>query len=150
MGEKTDIVKTLVKPEDIPHIWVFAEKLLKKSAKRSEGRTNTNDLFEECMAGTSSLWIVYEEEKFPELLGCGITQINHYPTGLKMLNIDHVAGVHQEKWTKGALDVLERFAKDVNCDGIESLGRPGFWSWIKNDNWSRMAVAYQKRLDNEK
>tara|TARA_R100001163_G_C5066938_1_gene205674 strand:- start:862 stop:1314 length:453 start_codon:yes stop_codon:yes gene_type:complete len=150
MGEKTDIVKTLVKPEDIPHIWVFAEKLLKKSAKRSEGRTNTNDLFEECMAGTSSLWIVYEEEKFPELLGCGITQINHYPTGLKMLNIDHVAGVHQEKWTKGALDVLERFAKDVNCDGIESLGRPGFWSWIKNDNWSRMAVAYQKRFDNEK
>lgn len=150
MGEKTDIVKTLVKPEDIPHIWVFAEKLLKKSAKRSEGRTNTNDLFEECMAGTSSLWIVYEEEKFPELLGCGITQINHYPTGLKMLNIDHVAGVHQEKWTKGALDVLERFAKDVNCDGIESLGRPGFWSWIKNDNWSRMAVAYQKRFDDEK
>ncbi|QBX32597.1 MAG: hypothetical protein GOVbin2604_49 [Gammaproteobacteria virus GOV_bin_2604] len=150
MKEKTDIVKTLVKPEDIPHIWVFAEKLLKKSAKRSEGRTNTNDLFEECMAGTSSLWIVYEQEKFPELLGCGITQINHYPTGLKMLNIDHVAGVHQEKWTKGALDVLERFAKDVNCDGIESLGRPGFWSWIKNDNWSRMAVAYQKRFDNEK
>ena len=77
MKEETNIVKTLVKPEDIPHIWVFAEKLLKKSAKRSEGRTNTNDLFEECMAGTSSLWIVYEEEKFPELLGCGITQINH-------------------------------------------------------------------------
>jgi len=150
MEEETNIVKTLVKPDDIPHIWVFAEKLLKKSAKRSEGRTNTNDLFEECMAGTSSLWIVYEEEKFPELLGCGITQINHYPTGLKMLNIDHVAGVHQEKWTKGALSVLERFAKDVNCDGIESLARPGFWNWIKNDNWSRMAVAYQKRFDNEK
>ena len=65
------------------------------------------------------------------------------------VNIDHVAGVHQEKWTKGALDVLERFAKDTNCDGIESLARAGFWNWIKDDNWDRVAVAYQKRFDNE-
>jgi len=149
MSEKKTIINTLVKPQDIGHIWVFAEKLLKKSAKRSEGRTNTSDIFSECIEGVSSLWIVYEEEEFPELLGCGITQINHYPTGLKMLNIDHVAGVHQEKWTKGALDVLERFAKDTNCDGIESLAREGFWNWIKDDNWDRVAVAYQKRFDNE-
>ena len=35
MNEKDEIVKTLVKPEDILHVWAFAEKHLKKSAKRS-------------------------------------------------------------------------------------------------------------------
>ena len=85
MNEKDEIVKTLVKPEDILHVWAFAEKHLKKSAKRSGGRITLRDLLEECLSGESNLWIVYKKEEFPELMGCGITQITHYPTGLKML-----------------------------------------------------------------
>ena len=149
MNEKDEIVKTLVKPEDILHVWAFAEKHLKKSAKRSDGRITLRDLLEECLSGESNLWIVYKKEEFPELMGCGITQITHYPTGLKMLNIDHVAGVKQQMWTTEAIDILESFAKDCHCDGIEAVARAGFWSWIKEDDWSRKAVAFEKRFTND-
>ena len=148
MNEKDNIVKTLVKPEDILHVWAFAEKHLKKSAKRSDGRITLRDLLEECLSGESNLWIVYKKEEFPELMGCGITQITHYPTGLKMLNIDHVAGVKQQMWTREAIEILESFAKDCNCDGIEAIARAGFLSWIKEDDWNKKAVAFEKRFKN--
>lgn len=144
----TNIKKTLVKPKDLGFIWPFVEKLLNKSIKRSYGRTSTNDLLQECLYGESHLWIFFEEDKYPEILGCGITQINDYPSGLRMLNIDHLAGNHQDKWTQEGLKFVEEFAKDSNCDGIEALGRPGFWNWLKDDNWDQIAVAYQKRFLN--
>jgi len=144
----TNIKKTLVKPKDLGFIWPFVEKLLNKSIKRSYGRTSTNDLLQECLYGESHLWIFFEEDKYPEILGCGITQINDYPSGLRMLNIDHLAGNHHDKWTQEGLKFVEEFAKDSNCDGIEALGRPGFWNWLKDDNWDQIAVAYQKRFLN--
>ena len=140
------IKSTLVSTKDVPHIWSFAEKHLKKSVKRSYGRTNTNDIFQECLMGQSHLWIFYRDDEFPELIGCGITQINEYPSGLRMLNIDHLSGKNQELWTKEGLDKVESFAVDAGCDGIEALGRPGFWNWLKDDNWDKIAVAYQKKF----
>tara|TARA_B100000131_G_C18078321_1_gene597244 strand:- start:632 stop:1066 length:435 start_codon:yes stop_codon:yes gene_type:complete len=142
------VKQTLVQPKDLGHVWPFVEKLLNKSIKRSYGRTSTSDLLQECLYGESHLWIFYEEERYPEILGCGITQINDYPSGLRMLNIDHLAGRHQDKWTKDGLEVVEKFAKDSDCDGIEALGRPGFWNWLKDDSWDKIAVAYQKRFLN--
>jgi len=143
-----DIKKTLVKPKDLGFVWPFIEKLLNKSIKRSYGRTSTDDLLQECLYGESHLWIFYEEDKYPEILGCGITQINDYPSGLRMLNIDHLAGNHHDKWTREGLRFVEEFAKDSNCDGIEALGRPGFWNWLKDENYDKIAVAYQKRFLN--
>jgi|TARA_B100001094_G_scaffold332978_1_gene407658 hypothetical protein len=144
----TNIKKTLVKPKDLGFVWPFIEKLLNKSIKRSYGRTSTDDLLQECLYGESHLWIFYEEDKYPEILGCGITQINDYPSGLRMLNIDHLAGNHHDKWTQEGLRFVEEFAKDANCDGIEALGRPGFWNWLKDENYDKIAVAYQKRFLN--
>ena len=63
-----------------------------------------------------------------------------------MLNIDHLSGKNQELWTKDGLKKVESFAKDSGCDGIEALGRPGFWNWLKDDNWDKIAVAYQKKF----
>jgi len=144
----TNIKKTLVKPKDLGFVWPFIEKLLNKSIKRSYGRTSTDDLLQECLYEESHLWIFYEEDKYPEILGCGITQINDYPSGLRMLNIDHLAGNHHDKWTQEGLRFVEEFAKDANCDGIEALGRPGFWNWLKDENYDKIAVAYQKRFLN--
>ena len=42
---KMTIKNTLVQPKDIPTIWSFAEKHLKKSVNRSYGRISLNDLF---------------------------------------------------------------------------------------------------------
>ena len=44
---KMTIKNTLVQPKDIPTIWSFAEKHLKKSVNRSYGRISLNDLFTE-------------------------------------------------------------------------------------------------------
>ena len=143
---KMTIKNTLVQPKDIPTIWSFAEKHLKKRVNRSYGRISLNDLFTECVMGQSHLWIFYRDDEYPDLIGCGITQINDYPSGLRMLNIDHLSGKNQELWTKDGLKKVESFAKDSGCDGIEALGRPGFWNWLKDDNWDKIAVAYQKKF----
>ena len=85
-----------------------------------------------------------------KIIGCVVTQISPYPTGKRMLNLDHVAGKNMEQWINNSLDVLKKYAKDNNCNGLEGVGRDGFWHWIKNRNWKKTAIFVEYNFEEEK
>jgi len=140
---------SLVMPDQLILIWDGVEKYLNKSVKRSKGRIGTQDIFHDCLNNQSSLWIIFDTGNF-KILGCAITQFNDYPTGKRMLNLDHVTGKKMGDWIERGLEVMEKWAKDNKCQGLEGVGRQGFWNWIKNRNWEKTAIFVEYNFEDNK
>ena len=101
---------SLIMPDQLMIIWEDVEKYLRKSCKRSKGRTTTQGIFYECINNQSSLWIIFDTGNM-KILGCAITQITDYPTGKRMLNLDLVTGKNMGDWIDRGLEVMEKWAK---------------------------------------
>ena len=143
-SEEYDV--SLVMPDQLMTIWKDIEKYLNKSSNRSNGRTTTQDVFYECLNSQSSLWIIFDTGNM-NITGCLITQINKYPTGKKMLNIDHIGGKNMKNWINRGIEVMEKWAKDNKCNGLEGVGRQGFWNWIKDKNWKKTAMLVEYNFE---
>lgn len=138
---------SLVLPNQVDMVWDTCEKILTRSCKRSGGRINPQDIYMRCIENRSSLWIIFETDSL-NIIGCGVTQLHDYPSGLRMLNVEHIAGKKYPEWVDKGFDTLDKWAKDNKCDGIEALGRPGFWNWIKNrKGWEKTAVFYEYKFE---
>lgn len=141
---------SLMPSDRLTLVWQQCEKLLEKSCKRSNGRSTPQDVFYDCLNNRASLWIIFDKESL-DIVGCAITKINQYPTGKRMLNIDHVTGKKMNEWADRGLEVIYKWAKANDCTGIEGVGREGFWNWIKaRENWKKTAVFFEYEFeDNE-
>ena len=129
---------SLVPSDKIGLIWDQAEEYLKKSASRSNGRTRVED---------TNLWIIFDTGDL-KIIGVQITLFNNYPTGKKMLCLEHTAGKNMQEWVENGIDLLIKFAKDNQCDGIEGVGRHGQWNWVKNKKgWKRPATFYEYNFE---
>ena len=134
---------SIVPAEQLTIVWEKVEKYLKKSASRSNGRTRVEDIFHDLLSKNSHLWIIFDKGSL-EISGVLITMFNTYPTGKKMLNLEHTSGNNMQNWVEIGLDVIIKFAKETECDGIEGMGRHGQWNWVKNrKGWKKPATFYE-------
>jgi hypothetical protein len=141
---------SLMPSDKMTLVWEQCEKFLEKSCKRSNGRSTPKDVFYDCLNNRASLWIIFDKGSL-DIVGCAITKINQYPTGKRMLNIDHVTGKKMNDWADRGLKVIYKWAKSNDCKGIEGVGREGFWNWIKaREDWKKTAVFFEYEFeDNE-
>jgi hypothetical protein len=138
---------SLIPSDRLTLVWEQCEKLLQKSCKRSNGRSTPQDVFYDCLNNRASLWIIFDTYTL-DIIGCSITKINQYPTGKRMLNIDHVTGKKMDKWADMGLKVIYDWAKANDCAGIEGVGREGFWNWIKTrENWKKTSVFFEYEFE---
>jgi len=137
---------SLIMPDQLMIIWDDVEKYLRKSCKRSKGRVTTQDILYQCLNNEASLWISFDTGNL-KIIGCAVTQISDYPSGKRMLNLDHVAGKNMSSWFDDGLKILEKWAKDNKCSGIEGVGREGFWNWIKDRDWEKTAVCFEYNFE---
>ena len=141
---------SLVPFDKVPLVWKKVEKYLKKSAGRSGGRTRIEDIYYELINNKTNLWIIFEKES-DEIIGVQITLFNTYPTGKKMLNLEHTAGINMQDWVEKGIDVITKFAKDTECEGLEGIGRHGQWNWVKNKKgWKKPATFYEYIFEENK
>ena len=82
---------SLIPSEQISLVWNQVEEYLKKSAKRSDGRTRVEDIFYDLINNQTQLWIIFDTGNL-KINGVQITLFNIYPTGKKMLNLEHTSG----------------------------------------------------------
>tara|TARA_B100000780_G_scaffold277339_1_gene247802 strand:+ start:362 stop:838 length:477 start_codon:yes stop_codon:yes gene_type:complete len=140
---------SLIPGDKLTLVWDQCEKFLEKSCKRSNGRVTTRDVFYDCLNNKASLWIIFDKSNL-YITGCAITKINEYPTGKRMLNIDHVTGKKMDEWID-RIEVLYSWGKANNCKGIEGVGREGFWNWIKQrENWKKTAIFFEYEFEDTK
>ena len=82
---------SLIPSEQISLVWSQVEEYLKKSAKRSDGRTRVEDIFYDLINNQTQLWIIFDTGNL-KINGVQITLFNVYPTGKKMINLELTSG----------------------------------------------------------
>jgi hypothetical protein len=117
---------------------------LQKSELWTRGRATMDDIVRFLYIGQMQLWAVYDSETL-STDGYAITEIKQYPQ-CKMLVIQYGAGVFGTLSGVGDLifDMMERFAKDSGCAGIEFFGRPGWGPHAKKHGYTVKTVVYEK------
>ena len=141
---------SLVPFDEIPTVWDEVKKYLKKSAGRSGGRTRVEDILYDILNKQAYLWIIFDTGDL-KITGVQVTLFNTYPTGKKMLNLEHTSGKNMQEWVEKGINIMTKFAKDNGCDGIEGMGRHGQWNWVKNKKgWKKPATFYEYNFEDDK
>lgn len=124
----------------VPAIWDF----LVKSEKWTRGRANIDDIVAFLYSGQMQLWMVYDLDSHG-IYGHVITEVKQYPR-MKMLVMQYIAA---EKHTMQFVDekvypILEKYARDTGCGGLEAFGRPGWKPHMIEHGYQANTILYEK------
>ena len=121
-------------PQLLPH--------LKTSQEWTKGRVTVDNILKFVLDGQMQLWVAHEEGK---IYGHVITEIKQYPQ-CRMLVVQYCAGEpnHMKYVDDEMFDLLDRFAMDAGCSGIEFVGRPGWRKQAEKYGFEVRSVMYQK------
>tara|TARA_Y100001937_G_C7129672_1_gene336636 strand:+ start:2411 stop:2908 length:498 start_codon:yes stop_codon:yes gene_type:complete len=144
---KVNLVVSAVMPHDIKNIWDKVNTMIYRACKRSGGRHDTHTVYSDLINNHQHLWLAINTVN-DTVMACATSQFIMYPTGLKMLDIVMLGGSHKENWLKDGWQVLENWAKDNDCSGIQCVGRRGLaYLTTKQDNsWKEQAVMFEKKF----
>jgi len=120
---------SLVPLELVPKYWGEVEQHLAKAAEYTHGRYEVEDIFDAIMDYDHHLWIAFDEEG---VKGAVVTKFALYPRR-KYLDMVFTGGERLAEWKDPMLKMLQAWAYDSGCDGIESTARPGWAKIFKND-----------------
>jgi hypothetical protein len=121
--------------------------LLTKSQEWTRGRATVDDILRFVFNGQMQLWIGHEEGK---IYGHVITEVKDYPRR-RMLVVQYCAmePSHMQYMDDDIFDLLNRFARDAGCSGIEFVGRPGWRKQADKYGFEVQSVTYQKFFKEE-
>ena len=120
---------------------------LVKSQEWTRGRATVDDILRFVLNGQMQLWVGHDDN---EIYGHVITEVKSYPRR-KMLVVQYCAGEpnHMQYVDDEMFDLLDRFAKDAGCSGIEFVGRPGWRKQAGKYGFEVQSVMYQKFFKDE-
>lgn len=120
---------------------------LVKSQEWTRGRATVDDILRFVLNGQMQLWVGHDDN---EIYGHVITEVKNYPQ-CKMLVVQYCAGEpnHMQYVDEEMFDLLDRFAKDAGCSGIEFVGRPGWRKQAGKYGFEVQSVMYQKFFKEE-
>ena len=130
---------SMVPTKHVTDIWDAVMPHLKKAADYTYGRFDVEDILDCITDYEHTLWIAFDEES---IKGAVVTMIRQYPRK-KYLDMVFTGGVELEKWKKPMLELLQKWAFDTECDGIESVGRPGWAKIFKSDGHKPLWNTYE-------
>ena len=110
---------------------------MERAAEYTYGRFLAEDIKDNLTAPDTAqqLWIAFDKDK---IYGAGVTEM-HF-----------VGGDEFKKWGHKGLETFQNFAKDNNCDVIESYGRPGWEKMWKNDGYVSRYTLYELPVGKQK
>ena len=117
---------------------------LLKSEMWTAGRAHVDDILAFVYSGRMQLWI-FHDEPITQVSGFVITEIKDYPRK-KVLVMQYCASLTHMVNDVGpmAFKILERYAKDGDCNGMEFFGRPGWMKTAKTLGFKTQTVVYDK------
>jgi hypothetical protein len=119
-------------------------KHLKKSEAWTKGRATVDDILRFVYTRQMDLWVIVDTDT-RTVWGYLITEVKSYPAQ-KMLVLQYAAG-HTgvlEQIEEQLHKLLENFAKDAGCAGIEFFGRPGWRNNARKNGYTSTTVVYEK------
>jgi hypothetical protein len=127
---------------DIDQVWADIESYIEGAAKYTHGRYTADDIRQTFKEGSQQLWIAYDDK----IYGAVITEIMEYPQ-MRALVMHFTGGIELPKWKDEMLSVLRSFAKDANCQTIESFGRTGWKKVFSKDGFKSKFMFYELPIE---
>lgn len=116
---------SLVPQEHVHAVWDQVSGYLKEATDLTNDRYEIDDVLDLILQYGYMLWIAFDGDG---IKGAVVTFIQEYPRK-RYLYLMFCGGVEGMTWKAEMLRILQRFAKDSHCDGLEATGRLG-WSKI--------------------
>jgi len=130
---------TMIPKEHVTSIWPDVKEYLEGAAKYTHGRYELDDIYDAVMDYDHTLWIAFDEQG---IKGAVVTNFAHYPKK-KYLVMSFCGGVELEKWKPAMLKLLQHFAFDTKCDGVEAAARLGWTKIFKNDGHKALWQTFE-------
>jgi hypothetical protein len=125
--------------DDIEQVWSLIHGYMEGAAKYTHGRYTVDDIKLSFINNSNQqLWIAYDDK----IYGAVITEIIQYPQ-MRALIMHFTGGIELSKWKDEMLSVLRSFAKDANCQTIESFGRTGWKKVFSKDGFKSKFMFYE-------
>lgn len=131
-----------VPAEFVKQVWPDVEGYLKGAADYTYGRYDVEDILDSITDYDHTLWIAFNVEG---IKGAVVTSFIDYPRK-RMLCMQFCGGVQLDTWQAPMLELLQRWAQDNDCDGIESTGRAGWSKVFKSDGYKSLWQTYELPL----
>ena len=132
----------MVPPQLINTCWKQVEPFMDKAAKYTYGRFTSDDIYDSVMEHDYQLWVAFDEET---IKGAVVTNVMVYPKR-KLLCMSFCGGYDLKEWKEPMLSLLQRYAKDMGCDGIEATARAGWAKIFLNDGYKQHWVTFELPL----
>jgi hypothetical protein len=130
---------SVVLPEHILSVWPKIAHYIEAAIKHTHGRYETEDVLDSILDGSHLLWIAFEG---PHIKGAVVSNFLYYPRK-KLLGCPFVAGEDFSAWKNQMLELLQRWAKDNECDAIESTARLGWARVFKEDGYEPLWQTFE-------
>jgi hypothetical protein len=137
---------SIIPPSVLNVVQEDAMRLLKPATDRSDGRHDVSTVWADVEDCRFTLWMAFDPKNKP--VGALVTTFEAYPLR-NMLNILFCGGSELEDWHEDMLDVLEEYAKEHNCDGIELVGRPGWKKFLQHHGWEATHLVVERMFEIE-
>jgi hypothetical protein len=132
-----------VRPILVGTVWPSIKGFVQATCDATGGRRTPPKVLAELINNHASLWVMHDDQ---EIHGFISTKIVHYDA-IDLLNIELVGGESVEEWlTPENISVLEYFAKENGCDGLEAQGRAGWKPRVKPLGLVATFIDYEKRF----
>jgi len=139
----------LVPPEYVRQVYPNIDEFMDRLVPTTHGRFDKVDILHDMLTAKEHLWVVVKEDQ-ETIVGIILTEITVYPRK-RMLSIQYAAGDELDKWMIEALRVLENWAVDNECTGMEITGRRGWVKKLKLHEWEEEFVVVKKeKTDGQK
>ena len=132
-----------VPAEYVKQVWPDVKEYMQGAADYTYGRYDVEDILDSVTDYDFTLWIAFNEAG---IKGAVVTSFIDYPRK-RMLCMQFCGGVDLEQWQAPMLELLQRWAKDNDCDGIESTGRVGWSKVFKSDGYKPLWQTYELPVD---
>jgi hypothetical protein len=132
-----------ISPEMDAEIFQRFVALISPIVERSQGRTTLEMLVEDHKRGNIQVWAILDPQAPAGVSSFGITRMVVYPSGLRVMRLDHGAGSLQD-----AVDIMpevEEFARSCGADKMRIEGRRG-WQKIFTEGWHEVSRVIEKEL----
>jgi hypothetical protein len=133
---------SMVPPQLINTCWKQVEPFMDKAAKYTYGRFTSDDIYDSVMEHDYQLWVAFDATV---IKGAVVTNVMVYPKR-KLLCMSFCGGYDLKEWKEPMLSLLQRYAKDMGCDGIEATARAGWAKIFQSDGYKQNWVTFELPL----
>lgn len=131
---------TLIPEDHVVRMWPRVLPFMERAAEYTYGRYDANDILDSIVQYNHHLWVAFTASG--EVKGAVVTVFKQYPKK-KCLDLTFVGGDDGLEWKAPMLRMLQHWARDNECEGIESSGRLGWGRALKDDGYKFLWQTYE-------